>query len=129
MNTLPKGYIAIMTVLALLVFSLSLLLALPYLSIGGAKQALLLSESEGVRARLDGCAEDALLMLKRNETYSGGTYEYLGMHCEVAVARNDTHFTLTLIGNGQDITRRLTVVVDRTAGDPGILTEASFLPE
>jgi hypothetical protein len=126
---LPKGYIAIMTVLALLVFSLSLLLALPYLSIGGAKQALLLGESEGVRAGLDGCAEDALLMLKRNETYAGGTYEYLGMRCEVEVSRTDARFTLTLTGNGYDITRHLTVAVDRTAGDPGILTDASFLPE
>lgn len=124
-----SGYIAIMTVLILLVFSLALLLAVPYLSIGGAQQALALSQGEAVLAGLEGCAEDALLRAVRDENYTGGTYTYLGMMCEVTVEKNDPLWTFSLMGNQFGITRTLEVAADRTVGNPGVLTLVHWLEQ
>lgn len=124
-----KGYIAIMTVLSLLIFSLSLLVAVPYLSIGGAQQALALSEGETLLAALEGCAEDVLLLSVRSEDYIGGSYAYLGMLCEVTVEKVDTVWTLSFSGSSQGLTRTLRVVVDRTVGVPGVITLTSWLEQ
>lgn len=118
-----------MTVLALLVFSLSLLMTVPYLSIGGMQQALVLSESETTRAALEGCVEDALLLSVRDENYSGGTLSYLGATCEVSIEKNDPLWTLSVTGTKYDITRSVQVVVNRTTGTPGTLTLQSFLEQ
>lgn len=125
----PKGYIAIMTVLSLLVFSLSLLVAVPYLSIGGAQQALVLSQGETLLAALEGCAEDALLLSTRDENYIGGSYAYLGIACEVTIEKVDTVWTLSLSGSGQGLTRTLVIVIDRAVGVPGVITLTSWLEQ
>jgi hypothetical protein len=124
-----RGYIAIMTVLALLVFSLSLLISVPYLSIGGIQEAAVFSESETVYAALEGCAEDALLLSARDENYTGGTYTYLGATCEVSIEKNDPLWTLSFTGSRYSVTRVLRVIVERTPGTPGTLTLQSWLEE
>lgn len=118
-----------MTVLSLLVFSLSLLVAVPYLSIGGAQQALALSEGETLLSALEGCAEDALLLSVRSEDYVGGSYAYLGMLCEVTVEKVDTVWTLSLSGSRDGLTRTLQVVIDRAIGVPGVITLTSWLEQ
>lgn len=124
-----KGYIAIMTVLSLLVFSLSLLVAVPYLSIGGAQQALALSEGEALLSALEGCAEDTLLLSVRSEDYIGGSYAYLGMLCDVTVEKVDTTWTLSISGSRNGLTRTLQVVIDRAIGVPGVITLTSWLEQ
>lgn len=124
-----SGYIAIMTVLILLVFSLALLLAVPYLSIDGAKLALALSQGETVLAGLEGCAEDALLLALRDESYAGGTYTYLGMVCEVTIEKSDPLWTLSLTGSQFGITRTLEAAANRTVGNPGVLTLVHWLEQ
>lgn len=123
------GYIAIMTVLSLLVFSLSLLVAVPYLSIGGAQQALVLSQGETLLSALEGCAEDALLLSTRDENYIGGSYAYLGMLCEVTIEKVDTVWTLSLSGSRDGLTRTLQIVINRTVGVPGVITLTSWLEQ
>lgn len=123
------GYIAIMTVLVLLVFSLSLLLSAPYLSIGGIQQAMVFSESETTRAALEGCAEDALLLSVRDESYTGGSYTYLGTTCQVNIEKNDPIWTLSVAATRHDITRTLTILVERTPGTPGTVTLQSWLEQ
>ena len=124
-----KGYIAIMTVLALLVFSLSLLVAVPYLSIGGAQQALVLSQGETLLAALEGCAEDALLLGSRDENYEGGSYSYLGSLCDVTIAKDGTAWSFSLSGNRQGLTRTLVITADRSVGIPGLFTLQSWLEQ
>lgn len=124
-----KGYIAIMTVLSLLVFSLSLLVAVPYLSIGGAQQALALSQGETLLSALEGCAEDALLLSVRSEDYIGGSYTYLGMLCDVTVEKVDTTWTLSISGSRDGLTRTLQVVINRAIGVPGVITLTSWLEQ
>jgi len=111
------GYIAIMTVLVLLVFSLSLLLSTPYLSIGGIKQALVFSESETTRAALEGCVEDALLLSVRDENYAGGSYTYLGTTCQVDIEKNDPVWTLSVAATSSGSAGTLRPACARKASD------------
>lgn len=128
-RTTEQGYIAIMTVLVLLVFSLSLLVAVPYLSIDGARQALALSQGEIILAATEGCVDDVLLLSARDETYTGGTYEYAAYSCAVTIEKTEPVWTVTVIGNGQGIERRIVVTVERTTGSPGALTLLSWLEQ
>lgn len=124
-----RGYVAFLTVLALLIFSLSLLITVPASSIGGAREALLLTQSETLLSTLEGCAEEALLQSVRNETYEGGNMTFFGVVCQVTIEKVDTLWTLTLTGSKDDLVRTLRIIVDRTVGTPGTLTLQSWLEE
>lgn len=124
-----RGYIAFLTVLALLIFSLSLLITVPATSLGGAREALLFTQSEMLLSALEGCAEEALIQSVRNENYEGGTMTFFGVTCQVAVEKVDTEWTLSLTGSKDDLVRTLRIVVDRTVETPGILTLQSWLEE
>lgn len=122
-----RGYIALVTVLVLLVFSLSLLSAVPYLSLGGMQQALVLEKSESTLALLDGCIADALLLSKRDENYTGGIRDYFDARCEVSVEKNGTIWELSFVATRDHLVRTARVIVDRSPGVPGVLTLVSWL--
>lgn len=128
-NHIVPGYIALLTVLVLFVFSISLLLVSPYLSIGGAQQALVLSQSESLVAVLDGCREDAFLLGVRDESYVGHSQEYFGAQCEVVVEKNDIVWNFSVVATRDGITRSLLVETNRLPGSPGTLTVVGFLEE
>lgn len=123
----PKGYVAILTVLTLMVLSLSLTTAVTYLSIGEAQQALAISEGEAALQAAEGCAQDALLQSFRDETYAGGQYTYLEAECDVAVSTDGTEWTLTVSSTKNRFTRSLEIVITREPGPPVTLTIESWL--
>lgn len=125
--TNSKGFVAIITVLTLLVFSLSLTLATTYLSIGEAKSALAFSQGEAALQLTEGCAEDTLLLSKRDENYEGGEYLYLGGTCDVNVSKDGTVWTFDITGMKDGFSRSFEVVVDRQPGVPATLTLQSWL--
>lgn len=128
-NHIVPGYIALLTVLVLFVFSVSLLLVSPYLSIGGAQQALVLSQSESLLAVLDGCREDAFLLSVRDESYAGHSQEYFGAQCEVVVEKNDIVWNFSIVATRDGITRSVLVEANRSPGSPGTLTLTGFVEE
>ena len=125
-----KGYIAILTVLTLLVLSLSLLLTLPYLTLDGSKQSLVSFQGEQVLTALEACAEDALLGSLRSDDYAGGVKEYFGIRCDVSVEKDGNAWQLSLLANKDNtILRTLYVEIDRTPGDPAQLSLTRWLEE
>lgn len=122
-----KGFIAVLTVIALLAFSASLVFAAGYLSIGAAKSSLALAQGEAAYQALEGCAEDALLLALRDENYAGGTYSYLGASCTVEVAKDTTTWTFDIHSEKSGYSRSLRIVADRAPGTPGTITLASWL--
>ncbi len=122
-----RGYIAIMTVLALMVFSLSLLLSLPLLSIGGGQEALLLVESEITLGALEGCAEDAVLKSVRDEAYIGSTSDYFGIRCDVTIEKDGEQWTLLMQANKNELIRTLVIEGHRSPGNPGAFVLESWL--
>ncbi len=125
-----KGYIAILTVLTLLVLSLSLLLTLPYLSLDGSKQSLTSFQGEQVLAALEACAEDTLLGILRSDDYTGGVKDYFGIRCDVSVEKEGSVWQLSLLANKENtMFRTLRVEIDRTPGDPTLLSLTRWLEE
>lgn len=124
-----KGFIAILTVIALLAFSLSLIVAVTYLSIGEARSALALSQGRASLALAESCAEDALLQITRDESYTGEDYSYLGGICHTSVSQEDTVWTLDVSATKDAFTRTVQVVFDYTPGEPGIIVLQGWLEQ
>lgn len=118
--TNSRGFIALLTVITLLVFSLSLTVATTYLSIGESQSALALTQGEAALQLAEGCAEDALLLSKRDDDYAGGTYGYLDGTCQVNVEKDLLQWTFDIVATKGAFTRRLEITVGRTLGLPGL---------
>lgn len=116
-----------LTVITLLAFSLSLTIAVMYLSIGGSQSALALSHGAEALSLTEGCAEDALLQAKRNVNYIGGDYSYLGGTCSVVVTVNGTKWTINVSGTKNNFTRSIEIVLEYTLGTPSTLVLTSWL--
>lgn len=129
MSIKPKGFIAILVVLALLAVSLSLLFAVPYLSIGESQSGLIVMQGAAALQAAEGCAQDALLLSIRDENYTGGSYEYLDAACTVATAKDGTIWTLSVSSTKDGFTRSLEIIFDRVLGTPATITLQSFLEE
>lgn len=127
MISIQRGFIAILTVITLLAFSLSLTIAVAYLSIGETQGAFALSRGDEALSLTEGCAEDALLQAKRDEVYAGGDYTYLDGSCHVDVSVNGTTWTLGISGIKNNFTRRIEVVLEYTLGPPNTIVLTSWL--
>lgn len=125
----PKGFMAILTVIALLAFSLSLTVAVTYLSVNESQSGLILSRGASALSLTDGCAEDALLLSKRDANYTGGTYTYLGGVCTVAVSKNVTIWTVDVTGTKDNFTRTVRIIFDYVPGPPVVITLQSWLEQ
>lgn len=115
MRNVLHGYIALLTVLVLFVFSLSLSTAVAYFSIDEMQGALALAEGEAARVFTDGCAEDALLQASRSMDYSGGSFSYPQGVCMVDVSKEGTVWTFEIQGNRHGYERRLHIEIEITA--------------
>ena len=118
---------AILTVIALLAFSLSLSVAVTYLSINESQAGLAVSRGAGALAHAEGCAEDALLRSTRDENYSGGTYDYFEGTCVIDVARDGTVWTVDVAGTKDGFTRTVRLIFEYVPGPPGSVTLVSWL--
>lgn len=123
------GFIAILTVILLLAFSLSLTVAVTYLSIGESQSAFALSRGEEALSFTEGCAEDALLQAKRNVNYTGGDYSYLGGVCSVVVTVNGTTWTVDVSGTKDTFTRSVQIIFEYVLGTPNTLVLTSWLEQ
>lgn len=126
---MQKGFIATLSILTLLAFSLSLSIAVTYLSIGESHEALALSQGRAALDLTEGCVEDALLMARNDENYSGGTREYLGGTCVVGVSKDGTTWTFSVEGVKDTFSRTIEVVVEYTAPAPATLVLTSWLEQ
>ncbi len=117
-----KGFIAVITVLMILVFSLSIVVGTAYLSIGSAQSARILSEGEEALQLTEGCAEDALLHGVRDENYTGGSYEYLGGRCNVNITKDGQIWMFDISGTKNVLKRSVEIIATRQ-----IIVPATFV--
>lgn len=110
---MKKGFVTLITVLALLVFSVSISIAMTYLSISESRmsadtmfgeQALVLSES---------CAELALLKLRNDASYAGESMHVSEGDCEVVVNTTGGESTVSVRATGGEYTRSVRIEVIR----------------
>jgi type II secretory pathway component PulK len=110
---MKKGFVTLITVLALLVFSVSISIAMTYISISESRvsadvilgeQAFVLSES---------CAELALLKLRNDTSYTGGSMHVSEGDCEVTVNTTGDESTVSVRAIRGEYTRSVRVEVTR----------------
>ncbi|MEK7182118.1 MAG: hypothetical protein AAB519_03245 [Patescibacteria group bacterium] len=127
MRKAQKGFIAVLTVIALLAFSASLVLSVAYLSIGESQAGFSFAEGEKALHVTEGCAEDAILLAIRDENYTGGTYSYLGSSCTVNLTKEDAVWIFTATGTKNNFSRTIRVEGTGVSGAPGTFTLTSWL--
>lgn len=107
-----KGFIAISTVLILLVVVVSIVTTVSLLSVGEARSGFALAQGEAALQFSEGCAEDALLKAKSDTTYAGGNIVRPEGTCVIDIAKNGISWTLDASPLNGDSIRHVRVVFD-----------------
>jgi len=124
-----RGFVAMIVVLSMLVFAAVLILGATYLSIGEAQSSLAFTQGSGTLSAAEGCAENALLLALRDETYTGGTYDMFGATCTVDVSVDGIRYTFAVTAEKDGFTRRIEVAADREIGPPTVFSAMSWLEQ
>lgn len=69
------------------------------------------SISGGIFFNIDGCAEEALARINRNNSYSGETIIINNTSCVITVSGTETMRTVNIVGTNSDYTRSLQINV------------------
>ena len=110
---IQKGFIALTSVLVISVVVLSITLTIVYLSIGQGQSSLALSKGEDQLAFVEGCMEDALLKIKVNSSYAGGSITRPEGTCTITVSQAGNVYTMTSMGTTSVYKRTIQVVATR----------------
>lgn len=100
-----KGAIGILTTLVLGIVLVMLAVAVVLTGISSRTNAFVFNQSEKTFIGLEGCIEDALVRLSRDNTYAGGMYDVGDVECEAVVSGSGTDRQLTVSGTFDTITR------------------------
>lgn len=106
-----KGAIALISILIITAASLIIVLSVNLLSLIGLKTAFLRVQGEKSFYFSDGCIEEALVRLKRDPNYTGGSLTSENKICNVVVTSNLDLRTIHSIAAFEDKIRRIEMVV------------------
>jgi hypothetical protein len=85
------------------------------LGIGEGQVSLSLSKGEDTLHFVEGCMEDALLKIRENPSYTGGTINYPQGSCSVTVSSVGSTYTVTSTSTATAYKRTIQAVVVRGA--------------
>ena len=111
------GYVAISILLILTAVILGIIVTVAHLGIGEGQVSLALSKGEDTLHFVEGCMEDALLKIRSNPSYAGGTIGRPGSEgtCLITVAGGPTYTVTATTNAWQGYNRTIQVVVVRGA--------------
>ncbi len=109
-----KGAVGLLTTLVLGIILIMLAVTIVLTGISSRTNAFMLNQSEKVFISMEGCAEESLIQLSRDNDYSGGSYEVDGVDCISVISGSDPNRDVTVTGTKDTITRdaSLSVQVD-----------------
>lgn len=110
---MKHGFAAIAGVLVMVAVLGSLVFVASFLSIGESQAGIDLLRAERTLMLVEGCAEDALLSAKGDETYDGGDIVHPEGSCFADVEKNGTEWTMAVSATRDGFTRNVEVVFDR----------------
>lgn len=90
-----QGYVAISIVLILTAVVLGIMITVAQLGIGEGQVSLALSKGEDSLNLTEGCMEDALLKIRSNASYSGGSITRPEGTCSIGVSQAGSTYTVT----------------------------------
>lgn len=101
------GYIAITTVVIISVVSTAIAVTIVFSGLSERFIVFEENQSQQLLLSLDGCTEEALLRLKKDPSYTGGTIPYLNINCAVSISGVGSTRTITATGSLNSVTRSL----------------------
>jgi len=96
MKSKTRGAIALITMVVLGAVVTIIVTSTIILGVSSRQNALHLNQSSVVFIKADGCLEEALLRLNRDDAYGGDTYEIGDMECEISVSGSEDERTITI---------------------------------
>ncbi len=114
-NHSQDGYIAIAIVLILTVVVLGITVTVAQLGIGEGQVSLALSKGEDALYFTEGCMEDALLKVRANALYAGGTISRPEGTCAITVVQAGPNYTITATSTSSSYRRTIQTVVTRSS--------------
>lgn len=111
---MKKGFIALTSVLVISVVILSVTLTVVYLAVGQGQSSLALTKGEDQLNFVEGCMEDALLKIRANASYVGGTISRPEGTCNITVSQIGNVYTV--ISTGSTTIFKRTIQVNATRG-------------
>lgn len=110
-----SGYIAISIVLILTAITLGIMITVAQLGIGEGQVAWTLSKGEAALDFSEGCMEDALLKLRSDGSYSGGTITRPEGTCSITISNSGYTYTVTATSMTTDYKRTVQAVTNRSS--------------
>lgn len=108
-----RGYIALSSVLIISFVTLALTTSVALLSIGESQSSLALVKGENTFQFVEGCAEDAMIKSRVNNSYNGGTITRPEGTCSISISKAGNVWTLTATTTNTDYARTIQVVFTR----------------
>ena len=109
-----RGAIALTATIILTAVIAVIALNIAFTGISSRLNTFNLLESDKIFIQTEGCTEEALIQLNRNNSYSGGSYNINNTSCTVNVSGSDDNRTLSIIGHGNGFTHNFTLKVQLT---------------
>lgn len=106
-----RGAIGILTTLLLSAVLVMMAVTVVLTGISSRANAFVLNESEKVFIAMEGCTEEALIQLSRDDNYNGDSYTVDGVNCTVYVAGSGGNRDLVIDGTKDNLTRDISLSV------------------
>lgn len=109
-----RGAVAMLTTLVLSSVLVMLAVSVVLTGISSRANAFVLKQSENVFVSLEGCIENALIRLNRDNGYLGHSFSVNDADCTVNVSGSGDERTVTVSGNRDEVTRDVSLQVQLT---------------
>lgn len=113
-NSSSGGYVAISVVLILTAVVLGIMITVAQLGVGEGQVSLALSKGEDTLNFTEGCMEDALLKIRSNASYAGGTITRPEGTCSITVSQAGSTYTVTATTTATTYKRTIQAVAIRS---------------
>lgn len=109
-----KGYIAIITVLIILIVMSAIVTTVSLSSIGELQSSWSQTKGEDALSFVESCAEDALLKAKASDSYNGGNITRPEGVCSVTItSKVGSTWTMVVTTTASDYKRTIEVIFNR----------------
>lgn len=114
-NPAKKGFIAISTVLVVAVVTLIIATVVTFISINEAQSSLASLGGEQSLNLAEGCTGDAILLVRANASYAGGTITRPEGSCSIAISKVGTTYTIVATPTGVNYVKKVQAAITRGA--------------
>jgi hypothetical protein len=129
-NTNQKGFMALTSIIIVSAITLAIAVSISLLGVGEARNSLDFKKGQSTLLSAEGCIEEALIRLKLDEGYPGGSLNVGDGACNISVSGTGADRTIDVAAqttNGSTYLKRIQVTI-RRAGTAVNITGWSETP-